>query len=461
LTYSIVDISHDEEQSIEEPAYQSKPPDNLISTSFLMELICERDNLNLAYKRVYQNKGIAGFDKITVSQLPEWIKKNKEEFIGSLLDGTYRPRPVKGIYISKPKGRGARCIGVLSVIDRLVQNAIFQIISDSIDSTFSDNSYGFRKNRGALNAIQQTRKYILDGYKYVADIDIEKFFDNIHHDKVMYKLSMFVRDKRVLAIVRRFLQAGMWRYDLYIEKEKGIYQGGSLSPLLSNLLLHDIDVLLEKRGHVFCRYADDIKIFTRSLKAAERVLLSTSKYLSRNLRLKCNEKKTKACPVQFSEFLGYKMDDNALLTATQENIDHLKYKVKKLTKRSRFIDVKVMIMELNQVIVGWTSYFRFDYRQETYREIDTLLRRRIRANIFRRAIVLRSKGLAWIRSIGCRNCNIDFAKTLWSYNLSIGRANYVIPNSWFLSNNLRSVLQCKEKYRQSEIIFGSSEQSSS
>jgi group II intron reverse transcriptase/maturase len=412
-----------------------------------MEFICEKDNLNLAYKKVYQNKGIAGIDKITVSQLAGWIKQHKEQFIDSLLDGTYRPRPVKGIHIAKPKGRGLRCIGVLSVIDRLVQNAIFQIIGDVIDCTFSENSFGFRKNRGALDAIQQTRKHILDGYKYVADIDIEKFFDNIHHDKVMYKLSRFVKDKRVLAIVRRFLQAGMWKYDLYVEKEKGIYQGGSLSPLLSNLLLHDIDVLLEERGHVFCRYADDIKIFTRSLKSAERVLGTTSKYLSQHLQLKCNEKKTKACPVQDSEFLGYKMDEHGLLMATQQNVEHLKYKVKKLTKRSRFIDIKVMIFELNQVIVGWTSYFRFDYRQEIYRDIDMLLRRRIRANIFRRAIVLRSKGLAWIRSIGCTNCNIDFAKTLWSYDISVGRANYVIPNQWFITNNLRSILQCKEKYR--------------
>jgi group II intron reverse transcriptase/maturase len=412
-----------------------------------MEVICERDNLNAAYKKVYRNRGIPGIDNISVDALKMWLQTNKDNLIGSLLDGTYMPRPVKGIYIPKPRKRGIRCIGVLSVIDRLVQNAIFQVICDSIDKMFSDHSFGFRRNRGALDAIQMAKNYVLDGYKYVADIDIEKFFDNIHHDKVMYKLSRIVCDKRVLKIIRRFLQAGMWRYDVYIERVSGVYQGGSLSPLLSNLMLHEVDVLLEQREHKFCRYADDIKVYTKSQKAADRVLQSIERYLAQHLKLKCNARKTKACRVQDSEFLGYNIDENGRITAIQENVDSLKYKIKKLTNRSVFRNLKIMISELNQIIVGWTSYFRYDYRQDIYRDLDTMLRRRIRANIIRRAVILRSDGAAWLKSIGCKNCNIDFDKIRWNCGLVTRRANYIIRNEWFSENHLRSILQSKEKYR--------------
>jgi group II intron reverse transcriptase/maturase len=441
LTYSIGNTFHEEEQVTEKPACQFD-----ISIPDLMEVICGRDNLNAAYKKVYRNRGIPGVDNISIGAMKDWLKANKDNLINSLLDGTYVPRPVKGIYIPKPRKGGIRCIGVLSVIDRLVQNAIFQVICDPIDKMFSNYSFGFRRNRSALDAIQLARNYILNGYKYVADIDIEKFFDNIHHDKVMYKLSRIVHDKRVLKIVRRFLQAGMWRYDVYIERLSGVYQGGSLSPLLSNLMLHEVDVLLEQRGHKFCRYADDIKIYTKSQKAADRVLQSIEKYLAQKLKLKCNERKTKACQVQDSDFLGYNIDGNGRVTALQENIDALKYKIRKLTNRSVFRSLKTMISELNQVIVGWTSYFRYDYRQDIYRDLDMLLRRRIRANIIRRAVVLRSAGLTWIRSIGCKHCNIDFNKIRWNCGLVTWMANYIIRNEWFSENDLRSILQSKEKY---------------
>ncbi|MDR1475748.1 MAG: group II intron reverse transcriptase/maturase [Holosporales bacterium] len=432
---------HGKEQYTEKPACQFD-----ISIPNLMEIICEKDNLNLAYKKVCRNKGIPGIDNISVNDLKSWIKKNKSDLINSLLDGTYKPRPVKGIYIPKPRMKGVRCIGVLSVVDRLVQNAIFQVICDPIDNLFCDHSFGFRKNRRALDAIQQAKIYILDGNKFVADIDVEKFFDNIHHDKIMYKLSRIIHDKRILRIIRRFLQVGMWRYDVYIERVNGVYQGGSLSPLLSNLMLHEFDMILEQRGHKFCRYADDIKIYTKSYKAAVRVLNSVEKYLDRNLKLKCNERKTKACKVNDSEFLGYKIDEHGQTTALQENVESLKYKIKKLTNRSIFRNLKIIIAELNQVIVGWTSYFRYDYRQDIYRDLDTMLRRRIRANIMRRAIVLRSNGLGWIRSIGCQNCNIDFNKIRWNCGLVIRKANYIIRNEWFEENGLRSILKSKERY---------------
>ncbi|MDR0744606.1 MAG: group II intron reverse transcriptase/maturase [Holosporales bacterium] len=429
---------------MENPAYQFD-----ISTDNLMEIICSRSYLNLAYKKVCQNKGIPGIDNISVKQLGSWIKDNQESFLKSMLDGTYKPKPVKGIFLPKPKGKGKRCIGVLSVIDRFVQQAILQVINDPIDLMFSDHSYGFRKNKSALEAVQQAKSYILEGHTYVADIDIAKFFDNIHHDMIVYKLSKIVKDKRVLRIVRKFLQSGMLKYNTYEIKEKGIYQGGSLSPLLSNLLLHDLDILLEHRGHKFCRYADDIKIYTKSLKAAERVLLSVEKYLEKHLKLTCNKTKTKACKVNYSEFLGYKIDDLGKITAIPENIQNLKYKIKKLTKRSRFRDLTVMIKDLNQVIVGWTSYFRYDYRKGLYQDIDSLLRRRIRANILRRAVVMKKKGTDWVKSIGGNPGSIDFNKLHWHYSLTIRKANYIIPLTWFNKNNLRSIFNSKEKYRNS------------
>jgi group II intron reverse transcriptase/maturase len=422
-----------------------------ISTPHLMEYICSPSNLNLAYKKICQNKGVSGIDNVSFKELSTWIKHNKDEFIKSMIGGTFKPRDVKGVFIPKPrKSKELRCIGVLSVIDRFVQLSIFQVINDQIDATFSDHSYGFRRNRGGLMAIQRAKEYILDGYTYVANIDIEKFFDNIHHDMVMYKLSRFVKDKRVLRIVRRFLQAGMWRYETYLEKTRGIYQGGSLSPLLSNLFLHELDVMLERRGHKFCRYADDLKIYTKSEKAAQRALRSVEKYLDIHLKLRCNPKKTDIGKVRYSEFLGYKIDEKGKITAIPDNIDQLKYKIKKLTKRSRFRNLNTMIKDLNQVIVGWTSYFRYDYRKEIYQNIDSMLRRRIRANIFRRAIVLRKKGLSWVKSIGCTHCNLDFNRMKWSYKLSTHKANYVIKNSWFTEKNLLSVYQSKEKYRKNE-----------
>lgn len=417
-----------------------------ISSKLLMETICQRDNLNAAYKHVVKNKGVSGIDNINISDFEHWLKNNKDKLIESLLDGSYKPSAVKGVYIPKPRNRGKRCIGILTVVDRFVQQAIFQIINTPIDETFSNYSFGFRKNRGALQAVQLAKSYIENGNHYVSDIDIEKFFDNVHHDQVMYRLAKIIKDKRVLKIIRRFLQAGMWKYGVFLEKEKGVYQGGPLSPLLSNSLLHEVDILLEKNGHNFCRYADDIKIYTKSQKAAERVLSNVQKYIKKHLKLNCNQKKTKACNVNFSEFLGYRIDDKSRVTAIKDNVEHLKYKVRKLTMRSKFIDLPKMIKEINQIIVGWTSYFRYDYRKEIYVDIDGLVRRRIRANILRRATVLREKGGPWINSIGCR-CNLDFNKMHWSYSLSRTKGHFIIRNKWFKENGLKSVYDSKEKYR--------------
>lgn len=275
-------------------------------TSQLMEQVVEPDNLNQAYARVKANKGAPGVDGMTVDELAGWIEKHKQQFITGLLDGSYEPSPVRGVQIPKPGG-GERQLGIPTVIDRLVQQAMLQVLTPILDPTFSPSSYGFRPGKSAHDALLTAKEYVAEGYTTVVDIDLEKFFDRVNHDVLMNRLGRHVGDKRMLKIIGRFLRAGLMQNGVCMSREEGTPQGGPLSPLLANLMLDDLDKELAKRGHRFCRYADDCNIYVQSLKAGERVMASVTTFLEDKLHLRVNRLKSAVAHVSERKFLGHRL----------------------------------------------------------------------------------------------------------------------------------------------------------
>jgi RNA-directed DNA polymerase len=275
-------------------------------TDHLMEQVVDRDNLNRAYFRVVSNKGSAGADGMTVDELLDWCRANGQALRASLLDGTYCPSAVKGVEIPKPGG-GTRRLGIPTVVDRLVQQAILQVLDPILDPEFSDSSYGFRLGRGAHDALASASRHVSEGYVYVVDLDLEKFFDRVNHDMLMARLARHVKDKRLLKVVRAFLTAGMMHNGVVHDRREGTPQGGPLSPLLANLLLDDLDKELERRGHRFVRYADDCNIYVQSLKAGERVMASVTTFLEKKLKLRVNKEKSAVALVSERSFLGYRL----------------------------------------------------------------------------------------------------------------------------------------------------------
>ena len=273
-------------------------------TQYLTEQVVQRDNLQEALKRVRANKGGPGVDGMTVGELAAHLRKHWPRLRGELLAGTYQPSPVKRVEIPKPGG-GVRLLGVPTVLDRFIQQAILQVFTPIFEPRFSEHSYGFRPGRSAHQAVKRAQEYIREGHEWVVDLDLEKFFDRVNHDMLLGRLAKRIEDKRLLRLIRRYLQAGVMTHGVVVERKEGTPQGGPLSPLLSNVLLDDLDKELEKRGHRFCRYADDCNIYVRSQQAGERVMSSVKKFLTRRLRLKVNEEKSSVAPPSERKFLGY------------------------------------------------------------------------------------------------------------------------------------------------------------
>lgn len=271
-----------------------------------MEQVVAPDNLDRAFQRVVANKGSPGIDGMTVEALGDHVRQHLPEFITSLLNGSYQPAPVRGVKIPKPGG-GERQLGIPTVKDRLVQQALLQVLTPLLDPTFSSSSYGFRPGKGAHDALMAARDYVAQGYGIVVDIDLEKFFDRVNHDVLMNRLGRHVGDKRMLAIIGRFLRAGLMDNGVCMEREEGTPQGGPLSPLLANLLLDDLDKELEARGHRFCRYADDCNIYVQSSKAGERVMTSVTGFLEKKLKLRVNRDKSAVAPTSERKFLGHRL----------------------------------------------------------------------------------------------------------------------------------------------------------
>ena len=343
-----------------------------------MEEVTGSANLNRAYRRVKANDGAAGVDGMDVSELRAWIADNRERLIASLLDGSYRPQPVRGVQIPQPGG-GMRQLGIPTVVDRLVQQAIAQVLEPRLDPTFSGSSFGFRPGRGAHDALRQARGYVADGYEVVVDLDLEKFFDRVNHDILMSRLARRIGDTRLLRIVRRFLQAGMMADGVCCERHEGTPQGGLLSPLLANLLLDDLDQELERRGHRFCRYADDCNIYVRSQAAGERVMASVTAFLESRLRLKVNQQKSAVAPVGERQFLGHRLGRGGTLGIGRKSLARAKDRLREITRRNRGdCSLERMVEQVNRFITGWVTYYRYAQCKSTLRDLDGWLRRKLR-----------------------------------------------------------------------------------
>lgn len=345
-------------------------------TNCLMEKICERSNLNQAYKRVKANKGAPGIDGMKVEEMREFIAKHKEKLVESLLNGSYQPKPVREVEIPKANG-GVRQLGIPTVIDRLIQQAILQILQPIYEQEFSDSSYGFRPGRSAHQAIQRAQSYVQAGNRVVVDIDLEKFFDRVNHDILMSTLAKRISDKRLLKIIRAFLNAGIMRQGVCVERDEGTPQGGNLSPLLSNIMLDGLDKELEKRGHKFCRYADDCNIYVKTVRAGKRVMSTLKTILINKLKLKINETKSAVAVVNQRQFLGYCLLTNGKLGLPKKSKERLKETVRKLTKRNRGVSLERVICELNVKLRGWINYFRY-VPAASFRGIDSWIKRRLR-----------------------------------------------------------------------------------
>ena len=347
-------------------------------TRGLMERVASSANLNQAYKRVKANKGSPGVDGMSVDELGPWLATRREALMASLVRGDYRPQPVKGRLIPKPGG-GMRQLGIPTVIDRLVQQAILQILQPILDPTFSASSFGFRPGRGAHDALAQAQEYVAQGHGIVVDLDLEKFFDRVNHDILMARLARRIGDKRLLRIVRRSLEAGMMQDGVCARRWRGTPQGGPLSPLLANLLLDDLDKMLEARGHRFCRYADDCNIYVRSRAAGERVMARVTEFLEGRLHLKVNQEKSAVAPVWERSFLGHRLLLEGRLGLAPKSLARAKQRLRQITKRNRGVSLERVIAELNAFLSGWLTYFRHAQCKTHLHNLDAWLRRRLRA----------------------------------------------------------------------------------
>lgn len=367
----------------------------------LIEAMLEKENMLRAYKQVVGNKGASGVDRMTTEELKDYLKKYWPQIKGELRSGRYKPRPVKEVEIPKPGG-GVRKLGIPTVIDRLIQQAVHQVLSPIFEKGFSESSYGFRPQRSAHQAVQKAKEYVAEGKRWVVDIDLEKFFDRVNHDILMSRITRKVKDKHVLLLIRLYLQAGIMSNGVIMEREEGTPQGGPLSPLLSNILLDDLDQELEKRGHSFCRYADDCNIYVKSETAGDRVMASIKEFLEQKLKLKVNDKKSAVGRPWARKFLGYSMtvDKKTKLKVSPTAKDRLKDKLKEKFRQGRGKNLAKFIMELRPLLTGWINYFKLAETKQVFEELDSWIRRKLRVIIWRqkkrgkaRAQMLRKRGI--------------------------------------------------------------------
>ena len=349
----------------------------------LMEEVCERENCLQAYKRVKSNKGSPGIDGMTVEQLPGYLKEHWPAIRKQLLSGIYKPQPVRRVEIPKPDG-GVRHLGIPTVLDRMVQQAIMQVLQGRWDAAFSEHSHGFRPGRSAHQAVAEAQRYIAEGRRWVVDLDLEKFFDRVNHDKLMAVVAHRVADKRMLRLIRAFLTAGVMENGLVGPVDEGMPQGGPLSPLLSNLVLDELDRELERRKHCFVRYADDCNIYVRSRRAGERVKQNITRFITRRLKLKVNEQKSAVARPVERKFLGFSFTlREAKRRIAAKAIVRFKQKVRELTGRTRGISIEQMTKELASYLRGWRSYFGFCETPTVLESLDQWIRRRLRSMIWK------------------------------------------------------------------------------
>jgi RNA-directed DNA polymerase len=350
-----------------------------------METVVAAENMRRALRQVKSNRGSPGVDGMTVHELGDYLRQHWPRLRQELLDGRYQPQPVRRVEIPKPGG-GVRQLGIPTVLDRLLQQALLQVLSPWYEPTFSPHSYGFRPGKSAHQALAAAREHVAAGHTWVVDLDLEKFFDRVNHDVLMGKLVKRLEDRRVLRLIRRYLQAGVMLQGVVMERHEGTPQGGPLSPLLANILLHDLDRELERRGHRFCRYADDCNIYVRSRRAGERVMASVRRFLERKLRLRVNEEKSAVARPRERKFLGYRIirqrgEDR--LSIAPASLKRAKATIRAITKRNRGVSAERMLRELATFTEGWVVYFGRARTPSVFQQLDEWTRRRVRCFIWK------------------------------------------------------------------------------
>ena len=366
-----------------EPPTAERTTDRPAVEDQLMEEVCDRSNLEKAWKRVRGNKGSPGVDGLTIDDTATYLREHWPTIRAQLLTGTYTPQPVKRVDIPKPAG-GVRRLGVPCVVDRLIQQALLQVLQEQWDPTFSEYSYGFRPGRSAHQAVAQAQEYVADGYDVVVDIDLEKFFDRVNQDRLVARVAERVSDKRVLKLIRAFLRAGVMEDGLVRPTEEGTPQGGPLSPLLSNLVLDELDKELERRGHRFCRYADDSNIYVRSHRAGDRVMRSVCHFLTTRLRLKVNVSKSAVARPEERKFLGFRIsNDGRQRQIAPQALARFKMRVRELTRRTLGVSLPQLVEQLAPYLVGWRGYFGFCDAPRVLAHLDAWIRRRLRMYLWR------------------------------------------------------------------------------
>ena len=362
-------------------------------TEGLLEQILAGENLNLAYKQVKRNKGAGGIDGMQVDELLPFLRENRKELLQSLRDGKYRPQPVRRVDIPKDNGK-TRKLGIPTVADRLIQQAICQVLTPIFEEQFSDNSFGFRPKRSAHDALKRCQTNITEGYRYVVDMDLEKYFDTVNQSKLIQILSETIKDGRVISLIHKFLNAGVMVKGAFEKSPEGVPQGGPLSPLLGNIMLNECDKELEKRGHRFVRYADDLMVFCKSKKAAQRTLEHTLPFIEEKLFLKVNREKTKVAHVNYVKYLGYSFyiyRGEGKLRIHPKSIQKLKDKIREVTGRSNGMGIQERKDRLNQVVRGWTNYFKKADAKNALKALDEWLRSRIRMVTWKRWKKIRTR----------------------------------------------------------------------
>src|ERR1700757_3380384 len=360
-------------------------PEHPANTCRIMEEICERENLKEALRQVKSNKGSAGVDRMTVDQLGDYLKQHWPAIREQLLNGTYEPKPGRRVEIPKPDGGGVRKLGIPTVLDRFIQQAVMQVLQRQWNPTFSQYSYGFRPRRSAHQAVAQAQQYIAQGYGWVIDLDLEKFFDRVNHDKLMGQIAKRVEDKRLLKLIRAFLNAGVMEDGLVSPSVEGTPQGGPLSPLLSNLVLDELDQELERRGRRFVRYADDCNIYVRSERAGQRVMESVTRFITEKLKLKVNEAKSAVARPQERKFLGFSFTAGPEVkrVIAAKALDRFKQRIREVTGRAKGVSMETTMEELAPYMRGWRSYFGFCETPEVLIGLTRWVRLRLRAAMWR------------------------------------------------------------------------------
>jgi group II intron reverse transcriptase/maturase len=409
-----------------------KEIDTKTVTNELLEKILSRDNMNTAFKRVKANKGASGIDDMTVDELLQYLKENGEQIKEDIRNGKYNPKAVRRVEIPKTDG-SKRKLGIPTVVDRVIQQAIAQQLNEIYEPIFSENSYGFRPNRSCHDAILEAKEIMNNGYEWVVDLDLEKFFDTVNQDLLISIIRRTIKEDKVVSLIRKYLQAGVLVNGVFEKTEKGTPQGGNISPILSNIMLNELDKELEKRGLQFVRYADDCVIFTKSKKSAERVMESITKFIETKLRLKVNRAKSKVDRPWRIKYLGfsfYQAKGKVEIRVHPKSIAKFKDKIREITSRSNAMSMETRYLKLKQVIRGWVNYFKIANMRKVTQELDEWTRRRIRMCYWKQWKKIKTKHDNLVK-FGIENRRAwGFANTRKSY--------WRISNSQFLKRSLNN-----------------------